>query len=568
MIWDACLARAVAGELAQRLAGQRLRAVTLRRETRQASVCFREVVLVADMRPGRGFVLVEPATEPPDGTNSPAAVLAGIEAPFDERALVLRFRRLRGAGPAPALVADFATNRWNVLLAEGPELVVRQRLVATRAATHRIGARWTPGGGGRRIKPDTEEWKRLVGRRANGPSSGGLRRNDPRRGADADNGRTHGRLLARVAYASSVNAGHLADAPTADEGFARWATLAEGSSSAPHVLQLAGGPQPYPWPLSGMAAAPAPSLLDGMREAARAGPGDAGPRVRAAQLLEAEIGRLGRKADRLRGEIAKAAEAGAMRDDATLILSSLRAISPNATAATLAGFDGRPRTIPLPPGARPQDHANALFRRAARMERALPGLAADLRATRHALKRAEEMQRRNANGEMPADQLADAGRASRRPGPPAAAPPYRTYRSSGGLEIRVGRGARENDQLTFRHARPNDIWLHARHAAGAHVVLCWNRPERPPAADLEQAAVLAANHSRARGSSHVPVDWTRRKWVRKPRGAPPGLVAPERVETVFAAPDAGLDERLAVANVKAPAPASRRPARGAARGRS
>jgi len=122
--------------------------------------------------------------------------------------------------------------------------------------------------------------------------------------------------------------------------------------------------------------------------------------------------------------------------------------------------------------------------------------------------------------------------------------PYRTFRSSGGLEIRVGRGARHNDALTFRHSAPDDIWLHARQAAGAHVILRWTKPGNPPARDLEEAAVLAALHSRARTSGSVPVDWTRRKHVRKPRRAAPGAVIPDRVRTLFVEPRADLAEGL------------------------
>lgn len=522
MTWDACLARAVAAELAEQLAGRRWRGTLLDRETRQASVWFRDLVLAIDLRPGRGFVLIEPGSEPPEGADSPAAVLAEVEAPPDERAVVLRFRRRRGAGPAPALVADFATNRWNVLLAEGPELRVRKRLVATRARTHRIGARWAPAAGGRRTALSASEWA-----------------------AALSEARPEKRLLAQVAYASSLNAGHLAGAPTPEEGLARWTALADGRRTDPCVLRLPGGGQPYPCPLSAVEATPAPTLLDAMREAAREEPGAAGPNLRAARLLEAQARRLARKAGRLREEIARAGAANALRDDATLVLSSLHAIPPGAREATLNGFDGRPRTVAFPPKTRPQDHAAALFRRAARMERALPGLASALRAAERALAQTEEMRRRNDLGSLTTEEAAALGRPRPGAGPPALVLPYRAYRSSGGLEIRVGRGARRNDQLTFRHARPNDIWLHARHAAGAHVVLRWNRTERPPAADLEQAAVLAANHSRARGSGHVPVDWTRRKWVRKPRGSPPGVVAPERVETLFAAPDLALETRLA-----------------------
>src|SRR5690606_10223970 len=123
--------------------------------------------------------------------------------------------------------------------------------------------------------------------------------------------------------------------------------------------------------------------------------------------------------------------------------------------------------------------------------------------------------------------------------------PWREYRTSGGIEVRVGRGPRANDELTFRHSSPTDIWLHARDVAGAHVILRWSRAdENPPAHAIAEAAVLAALNSRARTSGTVAVDWTRRKYVRKPRKAPPGLVVPERVRTVFVEPDPELEERL------------------------
>ncbi len=123
--------------------------------------------------------------------------------------------------------------------------------------------------------------------------------------------------------------------------------------------------------------------------------------------------------------------------------------------------------------------------------------------------------------------------------------PYRRYRSSGGFEIRVGRSSRGNDTLTFRHSAPDDIWLHARQAAGAHVILRWEkRDQNPPLVDLTEAAVLAALHSEARHSGLVAVDWTRRKHVRKPRKAAPGAVVPERVSTLFVEPDAAITDRL------------------------
>jgi hypothetical protein len=121
---------------------------------------------------------------------------------------------------------------------------------------------------------------------------------------------------------------------------------------------------------------------------------------------------------------------------------------------------------------------------------------------------------------------------------------FRSYRSSGGLDIWVGRGAASNDELTFHAAAADDVWLHARDNAGAHVVLRWQHDDAPPERDLREAAMLAAWHSKSRGSAIVPVDWTRRKYVRKPRGAAPGLVIVQRCRTVFVRPDARLEKAL------------------------
>jgi hypothetical protein len=122
--------------------------------------------------------------------------------------------------------------------------------------------------------------------------------------------------------------------------------------------------------------------------------------------------------------------------------------------------------------------------------------------------------------------------------------PYRSYRASDGLEIRVGRGARANEALTFKESAPNDVWLHARDSAGAHVVLRWQKDENPPARALEEAAMLAAWHSKSRGSALVPVDWTRRKYVRRARGGAPGTVIVQRARTVMVRPDPILERKL------------------------
>jgi len=101
--------------------------------------------------------------------------------------------------------------------------------------------------------------------------------------------------------------------------------------------------------------------------------------------------------------------------------------------------------------------------------------------------------------------------------------PYISYRNSKGQEFRVGRGARENDELTFRHARGNDVWLHVRGRPGAHVVICQPGPS-PSSELLLLGAQLALAHSGLKEGAREEVSWTRVKEVSKSKGLPAGKV--------------------------------------------
>ena len=92
-----------------------------------------------------------------------------------------------------------------------------------------------------------------------------------------------------------------------------------------------------------------------------------------------------------------------------------------------------------------------------------------------------------------------------------------------GYEILIGESATANDFLTLRLASPNDWWLHVRSSTSSHVVVkTLGKPDLVPKSVLYQAALLCAKHSSQKHSSIVPVDFTLKKFVRKPRGADPG----------------------------------------------
>lgn len=128
-----------------------------------------------------------------------------------------------------------------------------------------------------------------------------------------------------------------------------------------------------------------------------------------------------------------------------------------------------------------------------------------------------------------------AGPAPRRGAPPEPPPAPLRLISSDGLPILVGKNSRQNEHVTFKEAHANDLWLHTQIIPGSHVVV---RAEGPiPETTLHEAATLAAWFSQARESSRVPVVYTLKRHVRKPRGAKPGMVIYEQEKTLFVTPD-------------------------------
>jgi len=102
-----------------------------------------------------------------------------------------------------------------------------------------------------------------------------------------------------------------------------------------------------------------------------------------------------------------------------------------------------------------------------------------------------------------------------------------------GIEVLVGRNNRQNEELTWRLARSDDLWLHTREIPGSHLLI---RASDPANSVLEKAARLAAWFSQARESGLVPVDITLRRHLKKPRGTRPGFVIYSNQRTVYINP--------------------------------
>ena len=228
-------------------------------------------------------------------------------------------------------------------------------------------------------------------------------------------------------------------------------------------------------------------------------------------------------------------------------LSTARRAGNRLTLIDYFDADAPPIEIELDASVSLQEEATRRFERYSRSKRAVAQIQSRLKAVRGRLRELESAQesleKRIAEGHLaaaPSARNASAGgikkEAQKIPG-------TRRYLSGDGLEILVGRTARDNDQLTFKIARPNDLWLHAADYGGSHVVVRNSTKKPIPHRTLIEAAQLAAWFSQAKKDPKVDVHYTERKFVGKIKGGKPGLVRMQRFKSITVAPiEAGTKE--------------------------
>ena len=117
-------------------------------------------------------------------------------------------------------------------------------------------------------------------------------------------------------------------------------------------------------------------------------------------------------------------------------------------------------------------------------------------------------------------------------------PPMR-FESTDGYPIYVGRNNRQNDELTFKLARKDDLWLHASKVHGSHVIISCGGTT-PPDDTVTQAAQLAAFYSETTAGQNIPVDATTVKQVKKVPSGKPGMVIYHTYRTVIVNPYADI----------------------------
>ncbi|MFK2824937.1 NFACT RNA binding domain-containing protein [Bacillus sp. B190/17] len=203
-------------------------------------------------------------------------------------------------------------------------------------------------------------------------------------------------------------------------------------------------------------------------------------------------------------------------------------------------------TIPLDPQKTPAENAQKLFSKYQKAKNAILAVNEQIRHTEeeltyldHLLQQIESASPKDI--EEIREELIDEGymkaRASKKKKPANSKPELETYEASDGTLIFVGKNNKQNDYLTNKFARRDEIWLHTKDIPGSHVVI---RSEAPAEDTILEAAALAAYFSKAKSSSSVPVDFTKVRHVKKPSGAKPGFVIYDNQQTVYVTPNEDL----------------------------
>lgn len=260
----------------------------------------------------------------------------------------------------------------------------------------------------------------------------------------------------------------------------------------------------------------------------------------AASRVKRQIKRAERLIENITRDLEDAQRSDQFRHYGNLLVTHRHRIKTGMKEARLKDFSGdRMVTIPLDPALDREANIRKYFRMAKKGEKGLMVIKSRLIEIK---RRAKEDRRvleeiRSADspdfliGLMPAER----GRSERREKDQKGESTFRRYRIDERHTVLVGRNDAENDFLTHRYAAPGDLWFHAQGIPGSHVILR-GADRSTPRRVVEIAAAAAAWFSKARGSKTVPVIYTEKRYVRRPRRSRPGTAVCEREKTIFVSP--------------------------------
>jgi predicted ribosome quality control (RQC) complex YloA/Tae2 family protein len=266
------------------------------------------------------------------------------------------------------------------------------------------------------------------------------------------------------------------------------------------------------------------------------------------RIITNRLDRCNKKLEILSGELQEASGAEKYKIFGDLIMSNLYSIQKGESKVRLQNYyspEGEYVEIPLDTQLPPSANAQRYYKQYNKFKNAINKINVQLEDNRQEImyleaqldnldKCTEELELEEIRNELAEQGYLKARRTPKNKKLKASTP--MRYISSSGFEIYVGKNNVQNDYLTLKLASNQDVWLHTKDIPGSHVIIKTEGKEVDDAT-LEEAANLAAYYSKSRMSSKVPVDYTRRKNVKKPTGAKPGMVIYDNYFTMYITPD-------------------------------
>ncbi len=267
----------------------------------------------------------------------------------------------------------------------------------------------------------------------------------------------------------------------------------------------------------------------------------AGEKALIAKELEKRVQRSQHYIQRNEKELDSLQTKRSYEEVANIIMANLHQLPESGGEVELHDFySDSPLKVKIKQGVKPQKHAENLYRKAKNQKIQLRKLQENIDIKMEQLVKLEELQSELAEIDdfkslrsfQKRHELEKKGTQE-----DEVVLPYKE-RVIEGYQVLIGKNARANDELTLRHARKDDLWLHARDVPGSHVVIRKAGKSNVPNSVIEKAAAIAAYYSKRKTDSLCPVIVTPRKFVRKRKGAAPGEVIVEREEVVIVEPSA------------------------------
>ncbi|OMP68547.1 Rqc2 family fibronectin-binding protein [Domibacillus epiphyticus] len=265
------------------------------------------------------------------------------------------------------------------------------------------------------------------------------------------------------------------------------------------------------------------------------------------RLISNELQKNRSKISKLERTLEEAENAGEYQRLGELLTANLYAVQKGMTEIEVLNYydeTGAKITIPLDPQKNPADNAQKYFSRYQKAKNAIIVVQEQITKTNEEIQYFESLLQQLESAsprdiEEIREELAEEGYMKARnvkKKKKMEKPSIEEYVSSDGTSIHAGKNNRQNDYLTNKFARRDDIWLHTKDIPGSHVVI---RSDDPSDQTILEAAMIAAYYSKAKESSSVPVDYTKVRYVKKPSGAKPGFVIYDQQHTVYVTPDEG-----------------------------